>query len=61
MLQRRPATVFVRKRCVKRKTIRSALLFIIILIVLLCCEVSYLLALLLSGAAVITIRILVLP
>ena len=52
MLQRRPATVFVRKRCVKRKTIRSALLFIIILIVL---------VLLLSGAAVITIRILVLP
>ena len=61
MLQRRPATVFVRKRCVKRKTIRSALLFIIILIVLFCCEVSFLLALLLSGAAVITIRILVLP
>ena len=49
MLQRRPATVYVKKQCVKRKSIRCAMLFVLIMI------------LLLSGATVITIRILVLP
>ena len=61
MLQRRPATVYVKKQCVKRKSIRCAMLFVLIMILLLCCGVNFLLALLLSGAAVITIRILVLP
>ena len=61
MLQRRPATVYVKKRCIKRKSIRCALLFTIVMILLLCCGVSFLPALLLSGAAVVTIRILVLP
>ncbi len=61
MLQRRPATVYVKKRCIKRKSIRCALLFAIVMILLLCCGVSFLPALLLSGAAVVTIRILVLP
>ena len=37
------------------------MLFVLIMILLLCCEVNFLLALLLSGATVITIRILVLP
>ena len=61
MLQRRPATVYVKKQCVKRKSIRCAMLFVLIMILLLCCGVNFLLALLLSGATVITIRILVLP
>lgn len=61
MLQRRPATVYVKKRCIKRKSIRCALLFTIVMILLLCCGVSFLPALLLSGAAVVAIRILVLP
>ena len=60
MLQRRPATVYVKKQCVKRKSIRCAMLFVL-MILLLCCGVNFLLALLLSGATVITIRILVLP
>ena len=61
MLQRRPATVYVKKRCIKRKSIRCVLLFAIVMILLLCCGVNFLPALLLSGAAVVTIRILVLP
>ena len=48
MLQRRPATVYVKKRCVKRKSIRCAMLFVLIMILLLCCGVNFLLALLLS-------------
>lgn len=50
-----------KKQCVKRKSIRCAMLFVLIMILLLCCGVNFLLALLLSGATVITIRILVLP
>lgn len=61
MLQRRPATVYVKRRCVKRKTLRSAVLFMLILILLLCCDINFLLALLLSGATVIALRMLTLP
>ncbi len=61
MLQRRPATVYVKRRCVKRKTLRSAVLFMLILIVLLCCDINFLLAVMLSGATVVALRLLTLP
>lgn len=61
MLQRRPATVYVKRRCVKRKSLRSAVLFMLILIVLLCCDINFLLAVMLSGATVVALRLLTLP
>jgi len=60
-MQTRPSTVYVRKCCVKRKTLRCVLLFVFVAMILLCCDVNFLTAMLLSGASVIVVRILVLP
>ncbi len=60
-MQSRPSTVYIRKCCVKRRTLRCVLLFFMVWILLMCCQVNFLLSLVLSGVSVVIVRILILP
>ncbi|MBQ6693111.1 MAG: hypothetical protein IJO10_09595 [Clostridia bacterium] len=57
-MQKRPAMVYFRKKCIRRRALRSWLLFLSIVILLCCCHVKLLAALVLSGAVLIVIRCL---
>jgi len=57
-MQRRPAMVHIRKKCIRRRTLRNWLLFLSLLVLLCCWGVKLLLAMVLSGAVLIVVRML---
>ncbi|HWS28967.1 MAG TPA: hypothetical protein VN512_02510 [Clostridia bacterium] len=59
MVQRRPSTIYINKRCVRRGPFRNGLVFFITLLLLLCCGVEFLLSLLLSGATVVVFAVVI--
>ncbi len=58
-MQTRPSMVCIKKGSIKRRTLRSALIFAVVAIILLCCGVDFLLSLLFSSATVIVVRLFV--
>ncbi|MEG1548585.1 MAG: hypothetical protein RR232_01370 [Clostridia bacterium] len=55
-MQTRPSTVYIKRKCVKRRSLRSTLVFIGVLLLLLSIEVDTLLALIIAGAVMLSAR-----
>ena len=60
-MQTRPSVVYFRRRCYKRRSLRSWLIFLCFLLLLLCCKMSFILSLILAGILTLIFRIWIFP
>ena len=56
-MQTRPSMVYVRRRCCRRRAMRTWIMFLIFCILLLCCGLSFIWAVILAGALTLAFRL----
>ncbi len=59
LIQKRPSTIYINNRCVRRGPFRNGLVFFITLLLLICCGVEFVLSLLLSGATTVVFAVVI--
>ena len=57
-MQTRPSTIYIRRCCVKRRTVRYTFLFILLMVIMLLCDLGFVTSLLISGAAVALVKLI---
>lgn len=56
-MHRRPSVVYVRRRCIRRRSIRCWLVFLLALTLLLLCEASFMFSLILAALCTLVFRV----